>query len=147
MKRQWGLGYSFVLRRQCLLWCICLFAAVCGGCGLTDQSMEKVQDLDYTVLDTDGIPEKLLEEIEKQQEESFQFTYQDGAYLYIAYGFGAQDTGGYSIQVRELYLTSDAIYFEAELFGPQKGETVSQSKSCPYIVVKLEQREESVIFG
>ncbi len=138
---------SFVLRRRCLLGYVLLAAVLLGGCGLSGQSMEKVQDLEYTVLDTDGIPGLLLEEIEKQQENSFQLTYQDGAYLYIAYGFGEQDTGGYSIQVKELYLTSDAIYFEAELFGPQKGETVSQAKSWPYIVVKLEQREESVIFG
>lgn len=117
-----------------------------AGCGLTATSSDKVQDLEYTVVEEDEVPQELLGEIEKQKENYFKLTYKDGEYLYIASGYGAQDTGGYSIQVKELYLTSNAIYFDTELFGPQKGETVHQAVTYPYIVVKTESREEPVVF-
>ena len=118
-----------------------------SGCGLKQLSSEKVSDLDYTVVDSDGIPEALMEEIELQKESAFTLTYLDGDYLYLVRGYGEQETGGYSISVAELYLTEDAIYFETELFGPKKGETVSTAATYPYIVVKLERREEAVVFG
>ena len=41
------------------------------------------------------------------------------------------------IPVRQLY---------TELIGPRKGETISKSPSYPYIVVKVELRDENVVF-
>jgi hypothetical protein len=73
-------------------------------------------------------------------------TYSDGEYLYIARGYGEQETGGYSITVQELYLTEDAVVFSGALYGPQNGEQVTQSKSYPYIVIKLELLELPVTF-
>ncbi len=117
-----------------------------SGCGLMQFSSEKLSDLDYTVLDTDGIPEELLAEIEAQKENAFTLTYLDGDYLYLARGYGEQETGGYSISVTDLYLTENSICFETTLIGPKKGETVSAAATYPYIVVKLERREEPVVF-
>ena len=64
----------------------------------------------------------------------------------IVRGYGEQETGGYSICIRDLYLTSNAIIFDTELIGPRKGETISKSPSYPYIVVKVELRDENVVF-
>jgi uncharacterized protein Veg len=50
------------------------------------------------------------------------------------------------IQQGDLYLTSNAIIFDTELIGPRKGETISKSPSYPYIVVKVELRDENVVF-
>ena len=61
-------------------------------------------------------------------------------------GYGEQMTGGYSIEVRELYLTENAIVIDTELKGPQKGEEVGVEKSYPYIVVRTEYLENPVIF-
>ena len=73
-------------------------------------------------------------------------TYKDSEFLYIVRGYGEQETGGYSICIRDLYLTSNAIIFDTELIGPRKGETISKSPSYPYIVVKVELRDENVVF-
>lgn len=116
------------------------------GCGLSTYSSEKVTDLEYTVLKEQEIPQELMTQIEEQKESCFKLTYQDGEYLYIASGYGKQETGGYSIQVNELYLTSNTIYYKTGLFGPQKGETVHQAETYPYIVIKTEKREEPVVF-
>ena len=56
-------------------------------------------------------------------------TYSDEEKLYIVTGYGPQETGGYSIQVKELYLTENAIVFDTELSGPEKGETVTKETS------------------
>ena len=48
--------------------------------------------------------------------------------------------------MQEVYLTSNAIIFDTELIGPRKGETISKSPSYPYIVVKVELRDENVVF-
>lgn len=73
-------------------------------------------------------------------------TYELDDDLYLVHGYGEQDTGGYSICIKDLYLTSNAILFDTELVGPRKGETINKSPSYPYIVVKIENREEHVIF-
>ncbi|MCC8168592.1 MAG: protease complex subunit PrcB family protein [Clostridiales bacterium] len=125
---------------------VCVVVMV-SGCGFKQLSSEKVSDLEYTVADPDEVPEELAAEIEQQINSAFTLTYMDGDYLYLARGYGEQETGGYSISVKELYLTEDSVYFETELFGPRKGEAVGQSASYPYIVVKMERREEAVVFG
>ena len=51
----------------------------------------------------------------------FQFIYQSGEDLYIAKGYGRQETSGYSIQAKELYLTKDCLVFDTELTGPGEG--------------------------
>ena len=72
--------------------------------------------------------------------------YTDYIYVYIANGYGKQPTNGYSIQVKNLYLTENAVCFKTELYGPQVGEDVSQAESFPYIVVKLEAIDLPVVF-
>ena len=76
----------------------------------------------------------------------FKTTYELDGDLYIVRGYGEQETGGYSICIRDLYLTSNAILFDTELVGPRKGEQVSSGPSYPYIVIKTEKRDESTIF-
>ena len=61
-------------------------------------------------------------------------------------GYGEQPTGGYSIEVDELYLTENAIVIDTELEGPEKGEPTGVEKSYPYVVVRTEYLEEPVIF-
>ncbi len=116
-----------------------------AGCTAVEKT-DKVRDLEYTVVKEEDIPEALKEQIEEKKAQRFKLTYQDGEFLYIASGYGEQETGGYSIEMEELYLGSNAIYFSAQLYGPQKGESVTKAVSYPYIVVKLEDLDEPVVF-
>ena len=119
---------------------------VIGGCTIKKAETEKVRDLDYTVLEETEIPETLLEEIEQKKLEDFKMSYCEDDGLYIVRGFGMQETGGYSIQMRELYLADNAIYFDADLIGPENGQDVEKTVSYPYIVIKTERLEENVVF-
>lgn len=83
--------------------------------------------------------------IEEKKGEAFNLTYEDNA-LYIAVGYGGKDTGGYSIEVEDLYLGKTSVCFRTKLIGPEKSEKVQEGISYPYIVVKTEYREEKVKF-
>ena len=97
-------------------------------------------------MDQERIPEELKAIIEEKKVQPFKMTYSDEEKLYIVTGYGPQETGGYSIQVKELYLTENAIVFDTELSGPDKGETVTKETSYPVIVIQTELLETPVIF-
>ena len=121
--------------------CVALFLAVTSmlcGC-VMQQGQEKIEDLEFTVME-------LQEEIIAKQEEEFAFTYSDREYLYIARGYGEQETGGYCISIDECYRTSNTICVKTTLTGPENGEKVQTAPSYPFIVIKLEMRSEEVVF-
>lgn len=116
------------------------------GCSIEDTNGTKVSDLDYTIVEESEIPEELLTMIEEKKAADFKMTYEMDNDLYIVRGYGEQATGGYSIRIKDCYLTTNAILFDTELVGPRKGESTSASPSYPYIVIKTEKRDESTIF-
>lgn len=128
-------------------WClVLLILCILTACGVQTQDEEKISDLEFTVLYPEKIPEELRNVLEEKKITPFKVTYEDEGYLYICVGYGEQQTSGYSIVVEDLYLTSNAIYVDTELLGPQKGEETAAATTCPYIVLKLKEMEESVVF-
>lgn len=123
-----------------------LAALLCYGCSVEKENDTKVKDLDFTVIREEEIPEELKKVIESKKQQIFKLTYKDDGAMYIAVGYGQQQSGGYSIQIEELYLSENAVYFNTELQGPKKEEIRRETQSYPYIVVKTELREESVVF-
>jgi hypothetical protein len=123
---------------------LCIAALMCG-CGIRLDD-EKVEDLEFTVVSEQELPEALQDQIELKKEEAFTMTYSDNEFLYIAKGYGMQETGGYSIAVQDCYLTENTICFGTALSGPAEGESVEKAPSYPFIVIKLELREETVVF-
>lgn len=154
IKRTYKNVREFVMRRivseknlLCLLsLMILLFALLLAGCGLEKTDNRKLKDLSYTILEEKDIPEEFLAVIEEKKENIFKLTYTDQENLYIAVGYGVQETGGYSISVNQCYLTKNAVYFDTTLIGPSKGEKVNEVKSYPYLVIKTKYLEKSVVF-
>ena len=114
-----------------------------AGCGSGGGEKES---LDFTVVEESEIPEELKSVIDEKKEAEFKLTYQSGEDLYLVAGAGMQETGGYSISVKDLYLQDGSICRETEFMGPSQGETVSRTPSYPYIVIRLPYREEPVVF-
>ncbi len=123
-----------------------VLGCVLCGCSIEETNGMKISDLEYTIVEEADLPEELKTQIEEKKAADFKMTYEAEGELYIVHGYGEQATGGYSICIKELYLTSNAILFHTELIGPRKGEPASQSPSYPYIVVKTDYREENVVF-
>lgn len=116
------------------------------ACSVEKEELEKVRDLEFTVVGETDLPEELKNVIEEKKMGPFKLTYTDAQNLYIVVGYGEQETGGYSISVKELYLTENAIVTDTELLGPQRGETTGVEKSYPFVVIKTEYLEQPVIF-
>lgn len=119
-----------------------VYAVACGG----EKQAEKVRDLEFTVIGPDETPQELAQIIEEKKNDSFRLTYTSGNDLYIAAGYGKQETGGYSITVPELYLTDNSIIIKTELKGPESSEATGEEPSYPYIVLRTELLEEPVVF-
>lgn len=131
------------------LFSILLVILLCAGvmaCGEKQDPMEKIKDLDFSVIPEDKLPEELLSAIEEKKESPFKMTFQDQGFLYICVGYGVQETAGYSITVNALYETGNAIYIDTNLIGPGPEEKGKNTPTYPYIVVKTENLDKSVVF-
>lgn len=124
----------------------CMTAWMLTGCTMLSEERIKLRDLDFTVLSEEKIPEELMKIIEEKKGEPFKLTYSDNEYLYISIGYGEQSTGGYSIAVNELYLTDNAVYVNTSLLGPEDSVQAQNAPSHPYIVIKTEYLDQTVIF-
>lgn len=142
-------GLRLVKYGLCILGVTILFFL--AGCAKEEKnSLEKVKDLEFTVLAEDNIPEELKTIIEEKKSNTFKVTYQDNGFLYICIGYGEQISGGYSITVNDLYLTDNAVYVDTTLLGPDPAESAAVKKntpSYPYIVLKTEFVDKPVIFN
>ena len=121
-----------------------------AGCGKKKDPMEKIKDLEFTVLAEENIPEELKAVIEEKKNLPFKVTYQDNGFMYICVGYGEQVSGGYSIAVNALYLTENAIYADTTLLGPDPADVAAGKKnapSTPYIVLKMEFVDKPVVFN
>ena len=124
---------------------IVMMCMLCG-CSSTKVVKDNKMPLDFTVVTKKDIPTELFTIIEEKQTEEFTMSYTLDGYLYIAVGYGKQDTGGYSIQVEELYETESNIGINTTLVGPQAGEAVNKMATYPYVVVKTEYIDKNIIF-
>ena len=117
-----------------------------SGCTVLSEEKIKLRDLEFTVLSEEKIPDELMTILEEKKNAPFQITYSDNEFLYICVGYGEQETGGYSIAVNELYLTESNICVNTSLLGPDASEKENKTPSYPYIVLKTEYLDQTVIF-
>ena len=150
MKGLFFTGKSFLTEKSCFV--AACFAAVsltallfmeCSAGTASDDTKEK---LEFTVVSEDRLPDELKEIVESKKDNGFKLTYADEGYLYICMGYGRQESGGYSVTVNELYETDNAVYVNTNLLGPKAGSTPGNSPSYPYIVLKVEFRDKTVVF-
>ena len=129
----------------CRVISICLCALFCLSFGCTSKKEERLQEIDFTVVDDDEIPEELKTIIDQKKTGEFKLTYADQDELYIVVGYGKQLTGGYSIQFPDVYLTKENIVVTSVLLGPEGEEPANIS--YPYAVIKIEYRPEPVLLN
>lgn len=117
------------------------------GCKEEDPyEKEKIKDLEYTVVDDEDLPEVIAAKIEEDKVEPFKVSHTDGDYIYIVIGYGEQPTGGYSIQVKDLYQTDKYIIISTDLIGPAEDEMVATVLTYPYIVIKTEDLKMPICY-
>lgn len=123
-----------------------LFSIAFSSCSFSKDDTKGQKPIDFTVVEEEDLPQELLAIIADKKETGFKLTYSCNGYLYIVQGYGMQNTGGYSISVDNVYETDNAIYFDTTLMGPEKEEQAIEAVTYPYIVIKIENKEKSVVF-
>ncbi len=116
------------------------------GCKSENTDIKKIKDLEFTVVEDADVPEQLMQIINEKKKEPFKMSYSNADNLYIVVGYGEQPTGGYSISVDELFLTSNAVYIDTNLIGPSENDYVTNAVTYPYVVVKTEFIDKNVVF-
>ena len=127
---------------EVILWSL-LFVS---GCNFIRIEEEPRKPLEYSIVKNEDLPAELAALIQEKKANEFQLTYQSEKDLFLIKGYGQQMSGGYSISVEELGVTSQAVFFRTQLIGPSDGKAVLSPPSYPYIVVKMEYQKEPVIF-
>lgn len=129
-----------------------LWVAIIGGmmflCGCSGGQSEepKVADLEFTVVPDSDLSDVIKAAIEERKSSPFHLTYKEGDNMFMIVGYGQQQGSGYSISVNEAYLTENTICLETSLIGPSTESQTNGTTSFPYIVVKTESREATVIY-
>lgn len=132
--------------KQLLLTLACMACLSLTGCGIKTIDEEKLSELEYTVTPSDKLPQQLLSLVDEKKQKPFKLTYQDDGYLYILEGYGEKKGSGYSIQVGDVYRSDNAIYFSSTLMGPEAGEAGADMESYPFVAIKLEYMDDTVVF-
>ena len=125
---------------------ILILEVLLAGCGKTASEPKDKTKVDYTVVENEDLPAELMKVIEKKKDKVLRLTYTTKDYTYVVVGYGKKDKTGYSIRVNDVYIGDGALYVDMNLIGPKENEQVNEVDTFPVIVIKMERREESVIF-
>ena len=130
---------------MCLGILLTMLMMTAGGCKVEEKDDAKVSDMKFTVISEKELPDELKKIIEEKKQKEMKLTYMSGDKLYIVRGYGVQKTGGYSIRIEDVSLWENAIHVQTMLIGP-KEENLKDEPSYPYLVIRMEYRDEPVIF-
>lgn len=133
-----------VLKPGILLFLFILLLCCSVGCGKTDS---KNQFNGFTVISINDVPEELKSEIKQRYKSPFELTYPTGkSDLYLVKGYGRQDSPGYNISVEDIYYSDAGLVVDTNLSEPEGNDYLSATPTYPYIIIKIEYTEDSVIF-
>lgn len=133
--------------QKIILSCVVISLLLCvSACSVTDLEEGKKEKLDFTVLEKEDIPEELKTMIEEKKNNPMKLTYTNQGQMYLVRGYGQKESSGYSIEVKELYETDNAVHILTELKGPGEKEQVIQKSTWPYVVVKMDYQNRHVVF-
>ena len=110
-----------------ILWSLLLVS----GCNFIRIEEEPRKPLEYSIVKNEDLPAELAALIQEKKANEFQLTYQSEKELFLIKGYGQQMSGGYSISVEELGVTSQAVFFRTQaqtldglMFGEEAASTI-----------------------
>ncbi len=130
---------------KCFLVLLLCFPLLLSGCQKKEK-LPKTGDIEFTVVAKEDIPDDLQTSIDERKAQNFELSYSDGSCLYAVKGYGEKPTGGYSVTVNDFFISDNVLVFDTNLSGPKDKSSVSAKPSYPYIVVKTEFTDKSIIF-
>lgn len=120
---------------------------ILSGCGVKIiEKQEEEREIPFVILGKEVIPEEVEKLIEEKKEQEIKLTYVDDENRYIIIGYGKQNTGGYSIYIKELYASENAIYVDTALMPPREMKKEEQVASYPVMVIQISEMALPVVF-
>lgn len=120
---------------------------ILSGCGVKIiEKQEEEREIPFVILGKEVIPEEVEKLIEEKKEQEIKLTYVDDENRYIIIGYGKQNTGGYSIYIKELYASENAIYVDTTLMPPREMKKEEQVPSYPVMVIQISEMALPVVF-
>ena len=117
------------------------------GCDFKIISEEQEhREVEFVIVSEECIPETVKSLIESRKENEIKLTFVDGKDRYLIIGYGKQNSGGYSIYIKDLYATENALYVDTCLMGPEKETKVKEVPSYPVIVLQVWEMGLPVVF-
>ena len=107
---------------------------------------KRVRVLEYEVVLEENIPGEIMGELQGFSKSVCRCSYICSDSLYIVVYYGEQATDGYTVEINELYESSNAIFVETTLKGPTSYKDVKEEESYPYVVLKLKLSDKKVVF-
>ena len=92
---------------------------------------KRVRVLEYEVVLEENIPGEIMGELQGFSKSVCRCSYICSDSLYIVVYYGEQATDGYTVEINELYESSNAIFVETTLKGPTSYKDVKE-ESYPY---------------
>ena len=125
---------------------VCIMIMQLTGCNMRILPQEERMDVSFTIISKECIPESLAKLIEERKEEEIKLTYVDQGNRYVVIGYGKQNGGGYSIYIKDLYKTQNALYVDTCLMGPKEKKDRSEVASYPVMVLRISEMGLPVVF-
>ena len=116
------------------------------GCKMRVLPQEERSDVTFSIISKECIPDSLAKLIEERKEEEMKITYVDQGKRYIVIGYGKQNSGGYSIYIKDLYKTENALYIDTCLMGPKEKREIKETSSYPVLVLRISEMGLPVVF-
>lgn len=116
------------------------------GCKMRIFPQEERSEVSFTIISKECIPDSLGKMIEEKKEEEMKLTYVDQGQRYIVIGYGKQNSGGYSIYIKDLYKTENALYVDTCLMGPKEKIQKEETASYPVMVLRISEMGLPVVF-
>ena len=113
---------------------------------IPQEQEQEHREVEFVIVSEECIPEAVASLIESRKEKEIKLTYVDGKDRYLIIGYGKQNTGGYSIYIKDLYATENALYVDTCLMGPSKENKVKEVPSYPVIVLQVWEMGLPVVF-
>lgn len=134
------------MKKICILG-VMVFAFLLTSCKLEKQETEsQTSRVDYGLVQDIELPKEISEYLESNKKQPFKTSYTSQGYMYIIVCYGEMKTSGYSIEVSDIFQTEKEIHLETKLIGPSASDKVNEVSTYPYIVLKVEECEKSVVF-
>lgn len=126
-----------------ILCVLCMILSV--GCSVQKVTADNTEERSYETVMEEDIPEEMKDPIQERKDEPFLLTYADQGWLYIAKGYGKQETDGYEIQVESFGESENAIVLKTIFLGPEPDEKIQEVPTFPYVVIRTKYSNKYVM--